>query len=207
MEALVVSTVVAASAASTPASTQVRLPLLRPASAVAGSLLAAPAALAVVNYDDFVNRASESASSLPSLPEFPSIELPSVDFVAANPLALVAGLVAIAVPFVASRAFASPATFGSVSAVEAFERLSDPNAQLLDIRAAEDIKAEGSPNLKSIKKKPVKVAYEDDANFVDKVLAKFKDAENTTLYILDRCDSELASIAALHSLLRCILGF
>lgn len=178
---------------------QLRLPFLRPLAASLLASAAPPAALAVVNYDDFVNRASESAasasSSFPEFPELPSVELPSVDFggatdfVAANPLALVAGLVAVAVPFIASRAFAAPATFGSVSAVDAFEKLSilEQNAQLLDIRAPEDIRAEGSPNLKSIKKKPVKVAYAaEDDTFVDKVFAKFKDAENTTLYILDR---------------------
>lgn len=208
-----VGTVVAAkeptscSSSSNAAAQPVRLPLLR---TFVGSLLATSspgAALAKVNYDDFVNRATTespaSSTSFPELPsisfpsiefELPSVELPAVDFggavdfVGANPLALVAGAVAVAVPFIASRAFASPATFGSVSAVEAFERLSNPeqNAQLLDIRAPEDIKVEGSPNLKSIKKKAVRVAYSEDEAFVDKVVAKFKDAENTTLYILDR---------------------
>lgn len=175
----------------------------RPASALAASILASapPAALAAVNYDEFVKKASESAaSSGSSFPELPSIELPSVDlpavnldgaadFVSANPLALVAGLAAVVVPFIASRAFAGTTSFGSVSAVEAYEKLSDPEqrAQLLDIRAVEDVKAEGSPNLKSIRKTAIKVAYAaDDDKFVDKVLARCKIAEDTALYVLDR---------------------
>lgn len=172
------------------------LPFLRPASAFVGSLLAsAPAAFAAVNYDDVVNRASESASSAFPDVTLPSIEFPAVDFdgasdfVSANPVALAVGLLAVAVPLVASRAFAGPASFGSVSGVEAYEKLSNPdlNAQLLDIRSPVDIKAEGSPNLKSIRKRNVTVAYTaEDDGFVDKVFAKFKNAENTTLYILDR---------------------
>lgn len=184
---------------------QVSVPFLRPASALAASLLAAapPAALAL-NYDDFVKKASDAASSAASgssFPELPSIELPSVDlpsvdldgasdFVSANPLAVVGVLVAVAVPFIASRAFAGPTSFGSVSAVEAYEKLSDPeqNAQLLDIRALEDVKAKGSPNLKALRKSPLKVAYAaNDDTFVEKVLAKCKIAEDTTLYVLDRC--------------------
>lgn len=175
------------------------VPFLRPLSTIAASILAAPAALAL-NYDDFVKKAVEggpsvSDSAFPSI-ALPSIELPSVDFdgaggfLSANPLALVLGLTAVAVPFIASRAFAGPgASFGSVSPVEAYEKLSNPevNALLLDIRALEGIKSEGSPNLKSIKKTAVRVAYAgDEVSFVDKVFAKCKDAENTTLYILDR---------------------
>ena len=180
------------------------VPFLRPASALAASLLAsAPPAALALNYDDYVKQAADSASSAasgPSFPELPSIELPSInlpsvdfdgasDFVSANPLALVGVLVAVAVPLVASRAFAGPTSFGTVSAVEAYEKLSDPdqNTQLLDIRAPEDIKAEGSPNLRALRKTPLKLAYSanDDA-FVDKMFAKCKIAEDTTLYVLDR---------------------
>ncbi|KAG0568764.1 hypothetical protein KC19_6G044000 [Ceratodon purpureus] len=191
---------------------------LRPVGQFAASVLAAPAALAL-NYDDYVKKAVEGGPSvsessgfeLPSieLPSFelPSVELPSVDldgasdFLSANPVALVLGLAAVAVPFVASRAFAGPgASFGSVSAVEAFEKLSssEQNAVLLDIRAAEDIKAEGSPNLKSIKKTAVRVAYDaEDDSFADKVFAKCKNAESTTVYVLDRFDGSSASVAKL----------
>jgi rhodanese-related sulfurtransferase len=92
------------------------------------------------------------------------------------------------------------ASSGSVSAVEAYAKLSDPelNAQLLDIRAPEDVRAEGSPNLKSVKKSVLKVSYAaDDGAFVDKVLAKCKAAEDTTLYVLDRFDGSSATVAKL----------
>lgn len=209
--AIATSSVVVAASSSGSSQRKVRksfpfvIPFFRPASALAASILASapPAALAAVNYDDFVKKASESASeSAPSLPslELPSFELPSVDlpaidldgatdFASANPLTLVAGLFAVAVPFIASRAFAGTTSFGSVSVVEAYEKLADPeqNAQLLDIRATADIKAEGSPNLKSIRKTAIKVAYAaNDDKFVDKVLAKCKIADDTTLYVLDR---------------------
>ena len=180
----------------------VSVPFLRPASALAASLLAAapPAALAL-NYDEFVKKAADTASSaasgssFPDLPSLPSVDLPAVDFdgasdfLSTNPLALVGVLVAVAVPLVASRAFAGPTSFGSVSAAEAFEKLSDPEqgALLLDIRAPEDVKAEGSPSLKALRKSPLKVAYAaNDDSFVEKVLAKCKIAEDTTLYVLDR---------------------
>lgn len=191
------------------------VPFLRPASALAASLLAsAPPAALALNYDDFLKKAADSASSAASgssFPELPSIELPSIDlpsvdldgasdFVSANPLALVGVLVAVAVPFIASRAFAGPTSFGSVSGIEAYKKLSDPeqNTQLLDIRALEDIKAEGSPNLRALRKTPLKVAYaaNDDA-FVEKVLAKCKIAEDTTLYVLDRFDGSAATVAKL----------
>jgi len=41
------------------------------------------------------------------------------------------------------------------------------------------------------------VAFSEDEAFVDKVVAKFKDAENTTLYILDRFDGSAANVAKL----------
>lgn len=175
------------------------IPFFRPASLAASILASAPPAALAVNYDDFVKKASDtasnSASSLPNI-ELPSIDLPAVDFdgatdfLSANPVAIVAGLFAVALPLVASRAFAgTTSSSGSVSAVEAYDKLADPeqSTQLLDIRAPADIKTEGSPSLKSIRKTVIKVPYAaDDDKFVDKVLAKCKIAEDTTLYVLDR---------------------
>lgn len=166
---------------------------MRPAVLVASasSLVASvPSALAL-SYDDFVrgvDKATATAESAAGDASFVVDFDAAADFMTANPVALVAGLAAVAVPLVAFRALASPQTFGSVSPVEAFNKLSNPetDAQLLDIRAPEDVKAEGAPNLKSLRKKPVQVAYTGDTNsFLDKVLAKYKDPESTTLYILD----------------------
>ncbi|KAG0583434.1 hypothetical protein KC19_3G135200 [Ceratodon purpureus] len=178
----------------------------RPSSALAGSIVASlssvPSALAL-SYEDFVNGVDKATSATNSGAPDGSFVIDfdaAADFMTANPMALVAGLAAVAVPLVAFRALASPQTFGSVSAVEAFNKLSNPetNAQLLDIRAVEDVKAEGVPNLKSLKKKVTQVAYSGEANsFLDKVLAKYQDSETTTLYILDGLDGSSLAAAKL----------
>lgn len=162
------------------------------------SLSSVHSALAL-NYGDFVNSVKDISSgtgdlssdnfSLPNL-DLPNASLPEFDvgFIAANPLLILASLAAVTVPLIAFRASAGPKLFGVVSAVEAYANLSDmgENSQLLDIRAAEDIKENGQPDLKSLKKKIVQVAYAaEDPAFVDTVLAKYKDSENTVLYILD----------------------
>jgi len=113
----------------------------------------------------------------------------------ANPVAFLAGLAAVGVPLIVFTALATPQTFGSVSAVDAFSSLEKPNAELLDIR--DDVKLEGSPNLKSLKKKAVQVVYGESDDFVEKVLAKFKNPEATTLYILDRVDGNSLAVAKL----------
>lgn len=162
------------------------------------SLSSVHSALAL-NYGDFVNSVKDSSSgtgdlssdhfSLPNL-DLPNASLPEFDvgFIAANPLFIILSLAAVTVPLIAFRASAGPKLFGVVSAVEAYANLSDmgENSQLLDIRAAEDIKENGQPDLKSLRKKIVQVAYAaEDPAFVDTVLAKYKDSENTVLYILD----------------------
>jgi chitinase domain-containing protein 1 len=161
------------------------------------SSLVASSALAL-NYDEIVRGAEKAATTgatdgffdFTAVDSFFPIDFDAAtDFMSANPVAAVAGLAAVAVPLFAFRALATPQTFGSVSAVEAFNKLSNPeeNAQLLDIRAPEDVKAQGTPSLKPLKKRATQVTYTGDANsFLAKVSAKYKDPENTTLYILDR---------------------
>lgn len=180
--------------------------------AFVGSLLAStvsviasvPAGLAL-NYDEFVKGGSNAAASATSAADSFSFDVPDIidfdaatDFMSSNPVAALAGLAAVAVPLIAFRASAAPQNFGSVSALEAFTKLSDPeqNAQLLDIRAPEDIKSEGTPNLKSLRKKAVQVPYTAaDDSFLDKVFAKYRDAENTTVYILDQLDGNSLAVA------------
>jgi len=152
-----------------------------------------PASLAL-SYEDFVKGADKAPSAPDSFYDSNAADSfffidfdAATDFMTANPVAFLAGLAAVAVPLIAFTVLSNPQTFGSVSAVEAFKNLSQPNAQVLDIRV--DVKTEGTPDLKSLKKKAVQVAYNtgDDAGaFVAKVLAKFKDPATTTLYILDR---------------------
>ena len=162
------------------------------------SLTSVHSALAL-NYGDFINSVKDSSSgtgdlssdklSLPNL-DLPNASVPEFDvgFIAANPLFFIVSLAAVIVPLIVLRASAGPKVFGIVSAVEAYANLSDTggNSQLLDIRAAGIIKENGQPDVKSLRKKIVQVAYAaEDPAFVDTVLAKCEDSENTILYILD----------------------
>lgn len=172
------------------------LPPLRGVSVVASvlaSFSSARAALAL-NYDDIVNQVKDASSAASSAASNASSDIDfdgvngAVEFLSGNPLAVLAGIAAVAVPLVASRAIANPQAFGSVSAVDAYAKLSDKeeNAQFLDIRAPEDIK-EGAPDLKSLRKRVVQIPYNSgEEGYSTKVISKFKDAENVTLYILDR---------------------
>ncbi|OAE28462.1 hypothetical protein AXG93_115s1530 [Marchantia polymorpha subsp. ruderalis] len=154
----------------------------------------------VQSAGDVVDSASDSVSSaLPSLPDL-QLDVDTsglTDFIADNPLAIVGGLVVLALPVIASNVFKKPQAYGTVSAKQAFEKLGDSEAgtSMLDIRVGDDIRSEGTPDLRSFRKKVTQIPYDDDSDtFVTKVTGKFKDAENTTLYILDRFDGK--SIAA-----------
>lgn len=109
-----------------------------------GSLIASVPPSLALNYDDFVTQTE-------------TVQVDgAVDF-ASNPAVLFAGVAAaVAVPLIAFR-FLNPQSFGSASPLAAFAALAEPNAQLLDIRTPEDAKASGSPNLKSLRKKLVRV--------------------------------------------------
>lgn len=113
-----------------------------------------------------------------------------ISFATDNPLIIGGGLVGLAVPLVVSQLFSKPKPWGVETAKNAYAKLGgdDANAQLLDIRAPLDIKEGGSPDIRGLKKKPVAVSYkgEDKPGFLSKLSLKFKDPENTTLFILDK---------------------
>ncbi len=143
-----------------------------------------------LNYDDIVSEVKDavSAASDENVIDFDAAN-GVVDFVTANPFAIVLGIAAVTVSAAAFREFVKPQTFGNVAAPEAFAKLSDKesNAQILDIRTVEDVKAEGTPDVRMLRKRVVQLPYaDDDEEYAARVLAKFKYAENTTLYILDR---------------------
>ncbi|KAF8107134.1 hypothetical protein N665_0126s0052 [Sinapis alba] len=125
-------------------------------------------------------------------------------FVTDNPLVIAGGVAAFAVPFVLSQVLnKEPKAFGVESAKNAYTKLgTDENAQLLDIRAAADSRQVGSPNVKGLGKKTVSVVYngEDKDGFLKKLSLKFKDPENTTLFILDKFDGNSELVAELVSL-------
>ncbi|KAF3565610.1 hypothetical protein DY000_02010780 [Brassica cretica] len=125
-------------------------------------------------------------------------------FVTDNPLVIAGGVAAFAVPFVLSQVLnKKPKSFGVESAMNAYTKLgTDETAQLLDIRAAADSRQVGSPNIKGLGKKTVSVVYngEDKDGFLKKLSLKFKDPENTTLFILDKFDGNSELVAELVTL-------
>ncbi|KAL0712443.1 hypothetical protein Bca4012_019421 [Brassica carinata] len=125
-------------------------------------------------------------------------------FVTDNPLVIAGGVAAFAVPFVLSQVLnKKPKAFGVESAKNAYTMLgTDENAQLLDIRAAADSRQVGSANVKGLGKKTVSVVYngEDKDGFLKKLSLKFKDPENTTLFILDKFDGNSELVAELVTL-------
>lgn len=162
--------------------------------ASSASLIASVPPSLALKYDDVVSKAGNVVTS--SSGDGAGL----VEIVSSNPVAVVAGVAAVAVPLIALRASASGQSFGSVSAAAAFAKLSDSeqNAQLLDIRAPEEIRAAGAPNLKSLRKKALQVAYDaEDASFVAKVVARCRNPEATTLFVLDRLDGESLAVAKL----------
>ncbi|KAM7521923.1 hypothetical protein LguiA_011825 [Lonicera macranthoides] len=87
-----------------------------------------------------------------------------------------------------------------ISAINAFKKLKeDPNAQLLDIRAAKSLGFLGSPNLRILKKSVVQVEFieGDEEGFVKNTLEKFRDPANTTICILDNFDGNSIEVAEL----------
>ncbi|CAN6444367.1 unnamed protein product [Victoria cruziana] len=122
-----------------------------------------------------------------------------VSFGSENPLILAGGFAALAVPVVLSLVLGKPKPWGIESAKSAYAKLGEDNeAQLLDIRGAQDVKAVGSPDIRTLKKRLVSIAYGDDNEaFLTKLSAKVKDPSNTTLFILDKLDGNSAKVAEL----------
>ncbi|KAF8026973.1 hypothetical protein BT93_E0022 [Corymbia citriodora subsp. variegata] len=121
-----------------------------------------------------------------------------ISFATENPVVIVGGAVILALPLVLSQIFKPPKPFGVDSARNAYARLGDDaSAQLLDIRAPVEFRQVGSPDVRGLGKKPVSIVYkgDDKPGFLKKLSLKFKEPENTTLFILDKFDgnSELAA--------------
>ncbi|XP_074279683.1 rhodanese-like domain-containing protein 4, chloroplastic [Silene latifolia] len=124
-----------------------------------------------------------------------------VETIVNNPILVAGGVSLIAFPLLLSQILGGkPKAFGAESAKSAYAKLGDdPNAQLLDIRPGKDVREAGSPDIKGLKKKPVSVVYngEDKPGFLQKLSLKFKEPENTTLYILDKFDGNAELVAEL----------
>lgn len=130
----------------------------------------------------------QSVSGSPS-PESGSVDFDVVSFATDNPAVIIGGVTLLAVPLVLSQLFKKSKPWGVESAKMAYAKLREvPDAQLLDIRTLKDVKAAGSPDIRGLKKKVVSVVYngEDKPGFLKKLSFKFKEPENTTLFILDK---------------------
>uniref|UniRef100_A0A5B7A8F8 Rhodanese domain-containing protein n=2 Tax=Davidia involucrata TaxID=16924 RepID=A0A5B7A8F8_DAVIN len=117
-----------------------------------------------------------------------------------NPAVIIGGAAILAVPLVLSQVLSKPKPWGVESAKNAYAKLADDaKAQLLDIRAPVELRQVGSPDIRGLKKKPVPVVYkgEDKLGFLKKLALKFKEPENTTLFILDKFDGNSELVAEL----------
>ncbi|XP_031739387.1 rhodanese-like domain-containing protein 4, chloroplastic [Cucumis sativus] len=112
-----------------------------------------------------------------------------VNFGTENPGIVVGGVSILALPLIFSLFQGKPKPWGVESAKSAYAKLGeDSNAQLLDIRSPIEIRKVGAPDLKGLGKKPVSITYkgEDKPGFLKKLGLKFKEPQNTTLFILDK---------------------
>lgn len=134
-----------------------------------------------------------------SIGESPTLDLDAFDvsgvidsftnFVVENPLVVGGGVAILAVPLLLSQVLGKSKPWGVESAKAAYAKLADDaSAQLLDIRPPVELRKVGSPDIRGLKKKPVAVAYKSDdkLGFLKKLSLKFKEPENTTLFILDK---------------------
>ncbi|XP_044492875.1 rhodanese-like domain-containing protein 4, chloroplastic isoform X1 [Mangifera indica] len=123
-----------------------------------------------------------------------------ISFGTENPAIVAGGVTILAVPLILSLVLNKPKPWGVESAKNAYAKLGeDGSAQLLDIRPPVDFRQVGSPDVRGLGKKPVSIAYkgEDKPGFLKKLSLKFKEPENTTLFILDKFDGNSGLVAEL----------
>ncbi|XP_061349844.1 rhodanese-like domain-containing protein 4, chloroplastic [Gastrolobium bilobum] len=123
-----------------------------------------------------------------------------ISFATENPAILAGGVAVLVVPLVLFQVLKKPKPWGVESAKNAYAKLgADGNAQLLDVRAPIEIRQVGTPDVGGLRKKPVSIAYKSDdkPGFLKKISLKFKEPENTTLFILDKFDGNSELVAEL----------
>lgn len=174
-------------------------PVDAPHTILLSSLFSAAPAVSALTYEEALQQGvSSSPTEAPIDIDLNGIIDTVQSFSSENALAIIGGIGLVGVPLVLTRILSKPKTWGTTSAQEAYSKLGeDLEAQLLDIRTLDDIKEVGSPNIRKLKKKTVQITYENDASFLEKVSAKFKDPANTILYILDKFDGSSAKVAKL----------
>ncbi|KAA3462268.1 rhodanese-like domain-containing protein 4, chloroplastic [Gossypium australe] len=146
-----------------------------------------------LSYDEALQQTTTSFSSDGVLDSV-------VNFISDNPTVVAGGAVALAVPLILSQVLKGSKPWGIETARSAYGKLGeDPNAQLLDIRGPKEFKDVGSPDIKGFGKKPVSIAFngEDKLGFLKKLDLKFKEPENTTLFIIDKFNGNSELVAEL----------
>ncbi|CAL2241976.1 unnamed protein product [Prunus armeniaca] len=121
-------------------------------------------------------------------------------FVTENPAVIAGGFAILAVPLVLSQVLKPPKPWGVDTARSAYAKLGDDaNAQLLDIRSPAEFRQVGTPDVRGLGKKAVPIVYkgEDKPAFLKKLSLKFKEPENTTLFVLDKFDGNSELVAEL----------
>ncbi|PON51324.1 Rhodanese-like domain containing protein [Parasponia andersonii] len=124
----------------------------------------------------------------------------AISFATENPVIVAGGAAILAVPLILSQLLGKPKPWGVESARNAYTKLGDDsNAQLLDIRLPVEFRQVGSPDIRGLGKRPVSIVYksEDKPGFLKKLSLKFKESENTTLFILDKFDGNSELVAEL----------
>ncbi|XP_054791676.1 rhodanese-like domain-containing protein 4, chloroplastic [Prosopis cineraria] len=123
-----------------------------------------------------------------------------ISFGTENAVIIAGGLAILGVPLVLSQVLNKPKPWGVESAKNAYAKLgTDGDAQLLDIRALTEFRQVGTPDVRGLKKKSVSITYraDDKPGFLKKLALKFKEPENTTLFILDKFDGNSELVAEL----------
>ncbi|KAH8964866.1 hypothetical protein BDL97_04G087700 [Sphagnum fallax] len=160
------------------------------ASSLVGPVQVALAAEAVV--------ASSSSASNP-------IDLENTSYLeamAANPVAVVAGLIAFSLPYVLPKLLKldEPPNYGLVTAKEAYAALSTTGktTQLLDVRAGDsDEYRDVMPNITPLEKEVVQLPFTGQDDYAAQAFANVEDAENTTVFILDGLNGNSLAVAKL----------
>lgn len=154
-----------------------------------------------LTYEEALQQSVTSSDSSSSDIDVSGLLDSVINFGVENPAVIIGGAAVLVVPLVVSQFLGGkPKPWGIESAKRAYVKLGeDESAQLLDIRALVDIKQVGSPDIKGLKKKPISVVYkrEDKPGFLKKLALKFKEPENTTLFILDKFDGSSELVAEL----------
>lgn len=151
------------------------------------SVLTAGGSATALTYQEALQQSTSTGS--PSDSDVGAILDTVTNFVVENPAVVVGGAAILVVPLILSQFFGDSKPWGIETAKNAYTKLGeDANAQLVDIRALADLRQVGTPDIKGLSKKSVPILYngEDKPGFLKKLALKFKEPENTTLFILDK---------------------